>query len=178
MTKKKWIVSGILLAICVAAGIWIFVMFLPRPIIRGPYSFAYDIVRTTHRDGATISVGTTFQRHDDDYVLISRVEYRGEDVTEKFDHDALVELLAGTMSRRSRTQSGFLASDVLWQVSVIHGGNSQDIILSRKDATRELNVWYSPGRPRRTIHVGAYRWMHTILDPAALKDALEEMKER
>jgi len=135
-----------------------------RPIIREPFSFAYDIVRTTHVFGDTTSIVADYRTHDDVYVLIDRVHHNGVDVTDRFDHNALVELLASTMSQRAGVFGAYYVDDVLWEINLHHRGPIH-ILLSRPDAVQELNYWYVSG------DMPGYR----ILEPQAFSDALSQM---
>jgi len=136
-----------------------------RPIISGPHSLAYDIVRTQDEHGSN----ATYRAADENFVFIIRVVYNGEDVTEIFGRQAreLVELLAATMSRRDRVFGTFLTGDVLWEIDLIHGGRPIHILLSREDATEELNFWYGD----------ASRPMYRIVEPEVLVEALRRMLE-
>lgn len=102
---------------------------------------------------------------DNSSVSINHVIYNGEDVTERLDHDALIELLVATMSRRDGVFGGYLAADVLWEINLVHGGRPQHILLSRPDASQELNFWHESADGR----------IYRILDPAALADVLGQM---
>lgn len=154
-----------MILICVILVIGSSIIYSPRPIVSSPFSFAYDIEWTRHEDGA---MRGSYRFYDDNFVFISRVKHNGEDVIERFDHDALVELLAVTNARRiplSRVGGHFVA-DVVWEISLIQGGDSRHILLSRENAAQELNFWYSP--------LGS-RPIHRIVDPVALVGALEQM---
>jgi len=138
MSINKGITIGIMLACIALVAISIFFAIDPpvRPIIREPF----------------------------DYVQIDRVLHNGVDVTDRFDHDALVELLASTMSQRAGVFGTFFIDDVLWEINLHHGGLIH-ILLSRPDAVQELNYWYV------SADMPGYR----ILEPQVLADALSQM---
>ena len=161
MAKKKWFAVGVVL-LCVALASYLVMLYSPRPIIDGSFSFAYDIEREENELG----ISTSYRFHDGDFVIVTRVLFDNENVIEKFDHNALVELLSATMSRRSfHIRESYVYMDVLWEISLLHRGISKHILLSRYYATQELNYWYSPNNRR----------IYRLLDPVAFSSALELM---
>ena len=160
MSKKKLTILICTLVVCAAAAVFLFIIYSAHSIISNPYSYAYDIERTQRENGS----GASYKASDDNFVFISSVKYNGEDVTERFDHDALVELLADTKARRSGRANHYSKADVLWEISIVQHG-PKHILLSRDSASQELNYWYITG--------GAQRYK--IVDPAALKASLEQL---
>ena len=162
MTKKKWIMSGVIL-VCLALAVYLFIESSPRPVI-GQYSLAYNIERT----GTGGNSSASFSMPDDNGFFIHWIRYAGEDVTEAFDPGEVAELLSTTMSRRIFERPSSVPADhLLWDILITYGHRSKHIWLSRENIPGAFYFWYEPSAQ---LH-------HRILDPAALLNALEQMLE-
>ena len=166
--KAKSFIKGILIVImvCAAIAICAYILYSPRPVIKTPYSMAFSVQRTyEYNDDGTLSgSGMSYKTFDDDFAVISRIMYRGEDVTDRFDETGVIELFGGCLSRRTSRQTGS-ADDILWEIEITRKNGPIHIYLGQKDAYtgNMLYYWYQSG-PH-----------YQILDPAALMNSLEQM---
>lgn len=160
--KTRSFIRGISITVVIVAAVAVLLiaLYYPRPIIKAPYSMAYDIERKYSEDGG---YGVNYKTIDDNYFLISRILYKGEDVTERFDPEELAKLLSNTMSRRK--EKSFGARDMVWEITIGFGNRPIHINLGQTEAytDRTMNYWYSFG-----TH-------YEIIDPTALTNALETM---
>ena len=142
--KIKSLIKGILITVLVFAvlAICAYILYFPRPVIKSPYSMAYDIERTYSEDG---SYGVSYRTVDDDFFLISRILYKGEDVTERFDPEGVALLLNNTMSRRTTRRTG--SADMLWEIDITRKNGPVHICLGQTDpySGKTLNYWYQSG---------------------------------
>ena len=162
--RIKSLIKGVVIAVanCAVLAVSAYIVYSPRQILQGSYSMAYDIERSYAPDG---SYGVSYKTVDDDYFLISRMLYQGEDVTERFDPEKVAALLSDTMSRRTSRQIG--TADMLWDIEITRMGGPIHICLGQSAANSGdmLNYWYQSGP------------YYQIIDPTALINSLDEMMD-
>jgi len=156
--KNRYLIIAVIVVV-VAITICLFLLYSPRPVIKSPYSMAYDIERTYSAE----SSGASYKTVDDNYFFVDRILYYREDVTDRFDPEALACLLSKSMSRRTSRKHG--SADILWEISIIRRNGPIHICLGQADSNSEkiLNYWYQSGP------------CFQILDPIALMNSLEQL---
>ncbi|ABX44107.1 PI-PLC domain-containing protein [Lachnoclostridium phytofermentans] len=174
MTKRKLaiFIAALVCVILVAAH---YRMFSPRPVIKSPYSMTYDVVRTSETNGsADASYSTTnasFSTYDNNFVFVSSILYKNEDVTERIDPEAVVELFSKIMSQRMVTgpYTGSYSANKLWEISLIRSNGPIHIILGQQSIEPGIELYY--------WYVSANKAYYKILDPDAVIEALNQMLE-